>query len=103
MNGLRDRVSVLARAAIAALALMIVLPAPALRAEDGNACSGCHETSNLECGALLSFVVDGCCGNWVDGSSSCVAGYGYAVACETGRQCMCNSQGQDCDVVRVAG
>lgn len=85
------------RSAVVAAALMFVSGSP-VGAFDGNACSGCHEQSDLECGVTLSFIVDGCCGNWVDGYSQCVAGYGYAVVCEGGRQCMCNSQGQECDI-----
>ena len=87
----------LARVAAATAALVFVSAPPAV-AFEGNVCSGCHEVSNLECGALVSFIIDGCCGNWVDGYSQCVAGYGYAVVCENGRQCMCNSEGQECDI-----
>jgi|SRR5688500_14274360 len=90
-----------ARVVVVAMALLFVSAAPA-EAFEGNACSGCHEQSNLECGVTLSFIIDGCCGNWVDGYSQCVAGYGYAVVCEDGGQCMCNSQGQECDI-RVTG
>lgn len=90
------------RVAIAAVALMLVLASPATARVEGNACSGCHEQSNLECGVTLSFIIDSCCGNWVDGYAQCVGGYGYAVVCETERQCWCGSDGQGCDVVRMS-
>lgn len=92
-----------ARAIAACAALLFVLTSPVLVRADGNACTGCQNTGDVECGVTLSFIVDGCCGNWVDGYGQCVSGYGYAIVCENGRQCMCNSQGQECDIVRVAG
>lgn len=86
---------------IAALALIFVLATPA--AALANPCQGCaYDDSSMTCGVALAFIIDGCCGNWVDGGASCVPGWGYAVACETGQQCMCNSQGQECDIVRAA-
>ena len=87
----------LARVAVAAIALTFV-SAPPAEAFEGNACSGCHDSGDLECAVTLSFIIDGCCGNWVDGYGQCVEGYGYAVVCETGTRCMCNSQGQECDI-----
>lgn len=89
------------RVMVTGLALFL-LGTPA-NAMEGNACSGCHEQTDLECGVTLSFIIDGCCGNWVDAYGQCVGGYGYAVICETGTQCWCNPEGRDCDYVRVAG
>ena len=93
MSGIRR----LSRVAVAAGALVFV-SAPQVEAFGGNVCSGCHEVGNIECGSIISFIVDSCCGNWVDGYSQCVAGYGYAVVCDTGQKCMCNSEGQECDI-----
>lgn len=89
------RLTPMLRVTVAALALLVMSDASVV-AYEGNVCSGCQELSNLECGIRAAFIIDSCCGNFVDGFTQCVAGYGYAVACETGVQCMCNSQGEDC-------
>ena len=87
---------------VAALALGFLLATPAMAL--ANPCEGCaYSESGTSCAIALSFIIDSCCGNWVNGGASCVPGWGYAVACSTGQQCMCNSQGQECDIVRAAG
>jgi hypothetical protein len=101
MTSKRSRLRVLVRPAIAAACLVFVSPVPVHAFS--NVCAGCMSVSDLECGVQAAFIIDGCCGNWVDGHTQCVAGYGFAVSCETGKQCMCNSQGNDCDIVRLPG
>ena len=84
---------------IAAATLVIVLSGQ--QADAGSCCSTCdpcHCVSCLGCATYVLTAISGCCGMG-DGNAQC-SGYlgpGFAVACEGGKNCVCDADGENCD------
>lgn len=62
------------------------------------ACEQCHPELNCwECNGLVLSALTGCCGMG-EGSTYCSSGDGgFNVICETGKQCSCDMQGNNCE------